>query len=53
MLGSIGKTQFKHCWIAVSLAGVQTQDIIAGILVTGIALQVLNNCEAEVHALAH
>jgi len=51
MLGSIGVTQFMHCWIAVSASAVQTQAIIAAGSVKG--SQVLNKFAAPVHALVH
>ena len=43
-LGSIGITQFAHCWISVSLPSVQRQEI---------AVQESYNAAAGVHVLAH
>ena len=43
-LGSIGITQFTHCWISVSLPAVQRQEI---------AVQESYNAAAGVHVLAH
>jgi len=42
--GSIGTTQFAHCWTSVSLASVQRQEI---------AVQDSYNAEAGVHILTH
>jgi hypothetical protein len=43
-LGSIGITQFTHCWTSVSLPGVQIQEI---------AVQESYNAAAGVHILTH
>jgi len=43
-IGSIGITQLKHCWIAVSLSAVQRQEI---------AVQELYNDTAGVQLLVH
>ena len=51
-LGSIGMTQFKHCWMAVSAAEVQTQPCKAGRLFFKGRQELYTDAKA-VHALVH